>query len=162
MLAGHSLGGSLALLLALDALVNHTYETSSNNASSSYDRDHKNGKNENMHKKSKIDSDSSQTSSSSSRSRDSDDNIEDAPPTPTQSRTSTSTYRSNSYSHHNDKRCTSTAHVSVLDRLHIVTFGQPELADPLFFKGLKMQHSAAKKLLEERYQLSFFDFKLEY
>lgn len=153
MLAGHSLGGSLALLLALDTLVNHTYESSSNNASSPYDRDEmngKNGKNDNMHRKNKKlknDSDSNQTSSSSHSNSKSGD----AP----SKRTSTSTYRSNSYSHHNDKRCTSTAHVSVLDRLHIVTFGQPELADPLFFEGLKVQHNAAKKLLEERYQQSF-------
>jgi Lipase (class 3) len=153
VLAGHSLGGSLALLLALDALVNHTYDSSSDDAFSGDDMG------ENMQgsdRKKENDGNSDHSSSGrGSSSRSSNSNRDHTPPCRpslgqnTASRTST--YRTTGYSHHNDKRCTGTAHVSVLNKLHIVTFGQPELASPLFFESLKKQHTAAKKLLEERY-----------
>ena len=156
VLAGHSLGGSLALLLALDALVNHTYDSSSDDAFSGDDMG------ESVHgsdRKEDNDGDSDRSSrgggsSSRSSSRSSNSNRDHTPPCRPNSGQNTAsrtrTYRSTGYSHHNDKRCTGTAHVSVLNKLHIVTFGQPELASPLFFESLKKQHTAAKKLLEER------------
>lgn len=153
VLAGHSLGGSLALLLALDALVNHTYDSSDDDDAYSGD-----DMGENMHgsdRKEENDGNSDHSSrGSGSSSRSSNSNRDHTPPCRPNSgqntASRTSTYRSTGYSHHNDKRCTGTAHISVLNKLHIVTFGQPELASPLFFESLKKQHTAAKKLLEER------------
>jgi Lipase (class 3) len=152
VLAGHSLGGSLALLLALDALVNHTYDSSSDDAYSGDDMG-ENVRGSDSKEENDGNSDHSSRGSGSS-SRNSNSNRDHTPPCRPNSGQSTasrtSTYRFTGYSHHNDKRCTGTAHVSVLNKLHIVTFGQPELASPLFFESLKKQHTAAKKLLEER------------
>ena len=55
-----------------------------------------------------------------------------------------------SYSHHKGRRCTVTATSAVRDKLHVVTFGQPELADSLFFNSIKDSSFAAEKFLNDR------------
>jgi Lipase (class 3) len=136
ILAGHSLGGSLALLLALDIAVNHI-ESESADTCSKYNRKEEATESEisthivteDIFEKSEKIKEGLNVTQDAVRKRD---------------------LQCGSYSHHRGRRCTDVADPFILNQMHVVTFGQPDLASSSFFESVKAGSQAAKSLLEER------------
>ena len=140
ILTGHSLGGSLALLLALDIAVNHV-QNESTDTCSNYNRKEETTESEintNIltedvdEKGEKIKEDMNVTQDAV-RKRD---------------------LQCGSYNHHRGRRCTDVAEPLLLNQMHVVTFGQPDLASSSFFESVKAGSQTARSLLEERYMVS--------
>ena len=136
ILTGHSLGGSLALLLALDIAVNHV-DGESTDTCSKHNRKEETTESEIStyiltedidEKGEKIKEDMNVTQDAV-RKRD---------------------LQCGSYNHHRGRRCTDVAEPLLLNQMHVVTFGQPDLASSSFFESVKAGSRTARSLLEER------------
>lgn len=152
MLAGHSLGGSLSLLLALDILLNHTEEipNKSDEKISPTGGRHKNKKNKKSEKNEK------NGESDKFLSEEATYNVYENEETKREDRNSSKeSIRSKelhcgSYTHHKGRRCTLTADPNMLDNLFVYTFGQPDLASSSFFKSVTLSSESAATLLRDR------------
>lgn len=149
VLAGHSLGGSLSLLLALDILLNHTEEipkkgddkmspTGGHHKNKKNKKNEKNGESDkllseeatyNVFENEEIKREDRNSSKESIRSRE---------------------LHCGSYTHHKGRRCTLTADPNMLNNLFVYTFGQPDLATSSFFKSVTLFSESAATLLRDR------------
>jgi hypothetical protein len=135
ILAGHSLGGSLALLLALDITVNHIESESADTCKHNRKED--------------------PTESEISANIVTDDIFEKGEKIKeglnvTQDAVRKRDLQCGSYNHHRGRRCTDVADPLILNQMHVVTFGQPDLASSSFFESVKAGSQAARSLLEGR------------
>lgn len=137
LLTGHSLGGSLALLLALDIAVNHIEDESSEMCSKKYNRKDESTENEinrnilteDVFERGEKIKENLNMTEDAVRKRD---------------------LQCGSYNHHRGRRCTDVADPLMLSGMYVVTFGQPDLASSSFFASVKEGSEAATSLLEER------------
>lgn len=136
ILTGHSLGGSLALLLALDIAVNHI-ESESSDTCSRYHRKEDateteistNIVTEDIFEKGEKIKEGLNITQDAVRKRD---------------------LHCGSYNHHRGRRCTDVAEPLILNQMYVVTFGQPDLASSSFFESVKAGSRTARSLLQER------------
>ena len=152
ILTGHSLGGSLALLLALDITVNHIEEVDGIDRETEVEQT--NIKEKNNKEKSTMGRGDNHTKSKGKK----EVVVERVGKVTTDTKSEQDELRDDydsrkcgSYSHHRGRRCTGFAHPSILDNLSVMTFGQPELADLTFFESVSARSSATESLLNERY-----------
>jgi Lipase (class 3) len=135
ILAGHSLGGSLALLLALDITVNHIESESADTCKYNRKEDPTESEisanivTEDIFEKGEKIKEGLNVTQDAVRKRD---------------------LQCGSYNHHRGRRCTDVADPLILNQMHVVTFGQPDLASSSFFESVKAGSQAARSLLEGR------------
>ena len=164
ILTGHSLGGSLALLLALDIAVNHIehledYKIENENENDDYhmterDAERKtssNGEDSKTKEKKLEDDDDYKNKLSQKRSVKKKIKNHNKRKLEEKKKTRQKDLYCGSYTHHKGGRCTGIADSKILNNLYVISFGQPELADNSFFKSVKEHSSAAESLLNDRY-----------
>ena len=171
ILTGHSLGGSLALLLALDIAVNHI-EHFEDYKFENENEDENENENDGYHMterdvEKKTSSNGKDSKTKEKKLEDDDDfkkklsqkglvkkkiknhkkrKLEE------KKKTRQKDLYCGSYTHHKGARCTGIADSKILKNLYVISFGQPELADNSFFKSVKEHSSAAESLLNDRYE----------
>ena len=178
-MTGHSLGGSLALLLALDIAVNHIEQIEDFQFENENENEEENEIEKDVRKKTsytvkKSDDILKEKKSSGNglkteeKELTEDDNHKKKVTQKTlvkkkiknhkkrkleeKKKTRQKDLYCGSYSHHRGRRCTGIADSKILNNLYVITFGQPELADNSFFKSVKEHSSAAESLLNDRYE----------